>query len=214
MKSYAAETLEKLGVASHVGNKTEMPLKHYRELFAAADPKKLSARSGVPYNEADSVFEMAVFGCPIDVLWPEMDVVMASNGAKVPVDIQLLAARLILEGVLTAASGEFLSYAQVPNGTLYLDAFDRRCTIPLSKGFADAQDFSAKCEKLGCAPVEGGDAAFETEFMPGLFVRITYWEADEEFAASAKLLFSDNFPLAFTSEDMAVVGSTIAALLA
>ena len=32
------------------------------------------------------------------------------------------------------------------------------------------------------------------------------WEGDEEFPPSSQILFSDNFPVAFQAEDMAVVG--------
>lgn len=43
--------------------------------------------------------------------------------------------------------------------------------------------------------------------MPGLQVRLILWEGDDEFPPSAQILFSDNFPVAFTQgEDMAVVG--------
>ena len=43
--------------------------------------------------------------------------------------------------------------------------------------------------------------------MKGLFVRLILWAGDDEFPPSAQILFSDNFPAAFTQgEDMAVVG--------
>lgn len=32
------------------------------------------------------------------------------------------------------------------------------------------------------------------------------WAGDEEFPPSAQILFSDNFPLSFEAEDLAVVG--------
>jgi hypothetical protein len=31
------------------------------------------------------------------------------------------------------------------------------------------------------------------------------WAADDEFPASAQILFDDNFPSAFTAEDIAVI---------
>ena len=37
-------------------------------------------------------------------------------------------------------------------------------------------------------------------------VRFLLWAGDEEFPPSAQILFSDNFPLCFKAEDLAVVG--------
>ena len=35
------------------------------------------------------------------------------------------------------------------------------------------------------------------------------WEGDEEFPPSSQILFSDNFPISFQAEDMAVMGDVI-----
>ena len=35
------------------------------------------------------------------------------------------------------------------------------------------------------------------------------WEGDEEFPPSSQILFSDNFPVSFQAEDMAVMGDVI-----
>lgn len=37
-------------------------------------------------------------------------------------------------------------------------------------------------------------------------IRLSIWEGDNEFPASAQILFSDNFSAAFTAEDIAVAG--------
>ena len=61
-------------------------------------------------------------------------------------------------------------------------------------------------ERLGGKPVETGDAGYEFSFMEGLYMRFMIWAGDEEFPPSAQILFSDNFKLAFTAEDLAYVG--------
>ena len=40
------------------------------------------------------------------------------------------------------------------------------------------------------------------------FTRIL-WEGDDEFPPSSQILFSDNFPVSFQAEDMAVMGDVI-----
>ena len=62
-------------------------------------------------------------------------------------------------------------------------------------------------ERVGAQAISSGDVGYELEFMKGLFVRLILWAGDDEFPPSAQILFSDNFPAAFTQgEDMAVVG--------
>ena len=46
--------------------------------------------------------------------------------------------------------------------------------------------------------------------MPdGLFVRLILWEGDEEFPASAQILFSSNFSTAFETYDLAEIGGIL-----
>ena len=40
-------------------------------------------------------------------------------------------------------------------------------------------------------------------------MQLILWEGDEEFPPSSQILFSDNFPVSFQAEDMAVMGDVI-----
>ena len=61
-------------------------------------------------------------------------------------------------------------------------------------------------EKIGATPLEHGDIAYEFEVIDGFRVQMILWAGDDEFPPSSQILFSDNFPIAFQAEDMAVVG--------
>ena len=54
-----------------------------------------------------------------------------------------------------------------------------------------------------------GDISYEFEFLEGLHLCFILWEGDEEFPPSAQILFSDNFPMAFSAEDIAYVGDIV-----
>ena len=54
-----------------VNNKTERPLAHYRDLFAAADPVKMAAQSCADYSEQTKKFTVMVLGHPFFVSWPD-----------------------------------------------------------------------------------------------------------------------------------------------
>ena len=50
------------------------------------------------------------------------------------------------------------------------------------------------------------DAAYKFEFVKNVYVTFALWEGDEEFSATAQILFDANISSYFTVEDMAVVG--------
>ena len=54
-----------------------------------------------------------------------------------------------------------------------------------------------------------GDIAYEVEIFPEYKIQMILWEGDEEFPPSSQILFSDNFPVSFQAEDMAVMGDVI-----
>ena len=61
-------------------------------------------------------------------------------------------------------------------------------------------------EKIGGQKISMGDSGYKFEFMNDLHMYFILWAGDEDFPPSAQILFDDNFPLAFTAEDIAVVG--------
>jgi hypothetical protein len=121
----------------------------------------------------------------------------------------ILILRYLCEGRYVPAAGNQLSYNDVPWGTVYYRNFEGRCLKRLAYGFGpDLPGFRAVME----GPVirgekrPQGDAGYHFEFLNGLSLSVMLWAADEEFPPSAQILFDDNFPAAFTAEDMAVVG--------
>ena len=62
-------------------NKTEVPLEHYKEQFAAADPVSMAGKSGVEFK--DGAFRTVFLGRPVKLLWPEMDCFYLDDGTKI-----------------------------------------------------------------------------------------------------------------------------------
>ena len=189
-------------------NKTGAPLEHYCALFAAKNCGELSSRSGVQYNAGE--FHLSLLSRSVKVLWPGMELVDAESGSPLSASARILLGRLILEGTLAQSSGKFLAYSQLPWGSVYTAQFNARCVKRIAAVYGSAPEkLDEACAKLGGRRISGGDTAWELEFLPGLFIRVTLWQGDEEFPASAQVLFSDNFPAAFTAEDTAVVGDVL-----
>ncbi len=191
-----------------VDHKYGIPIEHYKTAFAAADPAEMSRRSGVAW--ADGSFSLTLLGRPVTLSWPDMTVRFADDGREAAQNTRILLSRLVLEGTLVGSGGRFLAYTEMPWGEIYAQQFRGRCILRLAGTYgADLAGFDAAAARVKGVRAKGGDRAWDVPFLPGLSVRLILWEGDEEFRASAQILFSDNFPSAFTAEDIAVAGDVI-----
>lgn len=195
-------------------NKTGVPLAHYKQQYAAADPLEMSGRTGIYWNADRGVFSFTLLGKEAECTWPELSLRLTASGQELKPAAAILIARYLTEGRAAVGTGAFLDYAELPWGQVYNRNFDGRCRKRLAGTFGDRLTvFAEACESAGGHPIKVGDCAYELQFLPGLWLRFIIWERDEEFPPSAQILFSDNFPHAFTAEDDCVVVETALSLL-
>ncbi len=136
-----------------------------------------------------------------------MEAELADSGTPLRPATRILLGRLLLEGTAVPSSGKLLAYSELPWGSVYQAQFNARCIRRLAATYGNSLSrFAAACETLGGEKTAGADAAYTLAFLPGLALRLSLWEGDEEFPATAQILFSDSFAAAFTAEDLAVVG--------
>ena len=199
-------------IDAHAGQMKAVPLAHYEELFAETDPGSMASRSGVSY-EGDNdggIFRFTLLGRNLSVAWPTLDVTYDDTGEKLPHSAQILLADLLLNRRIVPSTGKFVSYKEVPWGDHYYKAFEGRCLKRLAYMFKTSQEFETAAASAGGTHIpEGSGTTYEFDFLNGVLVRLTYWDADEEFPPGSQILFSDNAPLAFTAEDLAVVGDIV-----
>ena len=195
-----------------VNNKTENPIRIYQEKYRTMDPLQMAARCGIPYE--DGVFKILLMNRLVTLTFPEMET-FYENGAKTADNVRILLARYVMEGVQAESTGKMHSYPEMPWGPVYEVQFRGRCISRMAGTYGhNIPGFQEGMEKIGARKaltedgkyVSGADCAYDIPFLPKLTIRALIWAADEEFPASAQILFSDNFPLAFTAEDMAVIG--------
>lgn len=193
-------------------SKERVPYEHYMALYQDADPKEISSRVNVPYDEEHKSFTIEMMGTVYHVTYPEFEISHEENDKgfyplESMISAKILVARYLCEGCYAPAGGKYFTYREMPWGEVYYKQFQGRCIMRLAFGFGNkVQSFADVMERLGAKKLDSGDCSYELEFLKGLFVRFILWEGDEEFPPSAQILFSDNCPVAFQAEDMAVVG--------
>jgi hypothetical protein len=195
-------------------NKNGKPLEYYGKQFRSMEPEKMSARSGFPYDSEASAFRLRFLSRDVLLSYPEMELRYADGDSITAPSIRILLSRAVMEGMKKPHGGEYLAYAQVPWGEVYLRQFTGRCVTRLAFSFGNKPDaFDRACTALGGVAASGADRAYTIEFLDGLYLRLLLWEPDDEFPPSAQILFSDNFPAMYTAEDMAVVGDVLISAL-
>lgn len=190
-------------------NKEMVPFEHYLGLYEKIDPVEAAERCGVKYDAEKKSFTMRLMYVDYELTWPEFSIRsnVEDGFALKNTPAQILLIRYLLEGKASKGTGAFLPYREMPWGEVYLKPFTGRCVTRAAFTFGTRLEaFVTAMEKSPALPVKGGDAAYQIEIMPGYEVRIIVWEGDDEFPPNTQILFSDNFPQAFSAEDRTVVG--------
>ena len=192
-------------------NYRENPIKFYKEKLAGMNAEEVAARLGLE-RDGDWVFaeilgtryRIHIPSFEFECLTPEKKDYMANQGT------QVLMLHFLTESNFAKGNGKFLSFREYPSGDLYFKAFEGRCLKRLAFSYGSKIDaFKADCEALGAKKIDGGDAAYEIEFMPDLYVRMILWGPDDEFPPSSQMLFSDNWPLMLSAEGIAGLGDIV-----
>ena len=167
-------------------SKERMPWEHYTEEFSKADPAEIAGRLSLPYDEEKKELTLKFLESVYYISWPDFQVTHEEDDAG------------------------FYPLEEMHWGEVYLRQFDGRCIKRLAFTYGNRlKDFKEIMEHIHAVPVDHGDIAYQVEIFPGYVVQMILWEGDDEFPPSSQILFSDNFPVSFAAEDMAVMGDVI-----
>lgn len=204
---------DKLGYGKD--SKERLPWEHYLSQYQESDPKEIAARLGISYDEEQKYFTLKFLGTVYQISWPDFQVSHeADDMGFYPLETmtyaRTLTIRFLLNGAEASSTGKFKTYREMPWGEVYLRQFDGRCIKRLAFSYGNRiKDFQAIMEHMHCVPLKHGDIAYQLEIFPDYLVQMILWEGDDEFPPSSQILFSDNFPISFQAEDMAVMGDVI-----
>ena len=193
-------------------HKELVPFEHYTGLFEKLDPVEAAARCGVRYDAERQTFTVRLLYVDYEIAWPTFAIRSAvpDGFALTNLPAQMLIIRYLLEGRKSVGGGSFLPYREMPWGEVYLKPFTGRCLNRAAFTFGTRLDaFEKALETLPAIRLDKGDVSCQVEIMPGYDVRLIVWEGDDEFPPNSQILFSDNFPQAFSAEDRTVVGDIL-----
>ena len=201
----------------------EVSFEYHLKKYSEIDPVEASARTGLELNKEQSCFTIDVLGYRIYADFPVFNLRQGDDSQEpspcppktlTGFQMQVLAIRILTEGVSVPLTGNFKAYRELPWGDVYDQNFTGRCIKRFAYGFGFKPDIFAKAaEKLNGKRIDAGDIAYEFDFMGNIKCRFILWKPDDEFPPSAQILFSDNAVFMYNAEDLAVVGDIIISAL-
>ncbi|MDR0596409.1 MAG: DUF3786 domain-containing protein [Clostridiales Family XIII bacterium] len=199
------------------GQTTGRPIEHYTAIFASLDPREASARTGVPYDAGRREFTVTLMGAEYAVGWPgaEMEPKRGAEKFAFPIDPyeRILILRYLDEGRHIEPIGKYIAYNELPWGDVYGANFQgrviRRFLHEFGQDVGMVRKIMENIPLLKSLPEPKCDIGYGFVFMNGLPMKILIWEGDDEFPASAQLLYDETVVFGYTAEDVAVAGDIL-----
>ena len=188
-------------------------LEELRRHLSQLKPDDLAQKSGAVYRQNSpetGEFELPLWSETIYLTYPGFDI-RFKIGDKPP---NLAQQALILYYLQTAdgtpPARKYISFAELPNGRFYNQAFQGYTGRALWRIFQDDHDaFKKVALQNGGSPVPIGDAAFSFQVLPRVNLLAMMWQGDEDFPSSYQILFDASVSHYLPTDACAIAGSML-----
>lgn len=180
---------------------------YYVSEYQNEDPFRIANRVGVPYHYTEQEFHISVMGRGYAVKFPDFairclegeDIYDLAESGK----FRVLLLRFLLYGTVFEANGDFRLFRELPSGDRLSRKFEEQCVKKMENRYGRVlQVFEAIMEKMNAVRIYGADISYEMEFLEGLYIRFLFQAGSESLLPKLQILFSSNFPAAFSAEDL------------
>jgi len=173
----------------------------------------LAERTGATFHVLDpgrGEFSLSLFDSLLAVSFPEL-VAFEKRDHPFPPYIQALVIYYFHTADGAPLAGEWISFADLPDGRIYDPAFQGYSGNEVVKAFGlDVERFRRACEQAGGRPENLGDAAYSFQALPRLPLLVNFWCGDEDFPSTCKILFDRSIGHYLPTDVAAILGGMLA----
>lgn len=184
-----------------------------RQSLRLAAPEALAARVDARHlapGPGRDELHLAWWGAPITITCPDMTAISA-QGDSLPAPVQALLLYHLNVSDGAPPTGRWVSFADLPDGRMYAQAFQGYSGNALVKAFdPNVDNFSRAARASGGQPVDVGDAAFAFLPLPRVPLLVTYWLGDDDFPSACKVLFDETATRHLPVDVCAILGGMLA----
>ena len=175
------------------------------------DPEVLASLSGAVTGrdkESRRTLVLKALNQKVSITWPDLTFVSEKPEEEIPIQQQILYLHYLCGAWSSKgakATGEWISFQEIPDGRFYMDAFQRRAKNPMVMTFGEKPDLLLKVatELYGAVPFNQGDVSVVVTALPLVPVALILWKGDEEFPPEGNILFDRSVIGVLSAEDVA-----------
>lgn len=178
-----------------------------RDRLAAADLEEQCRRSDSELKSEGNSTTVTVqyLNQPYVVKFPETTV-FPTDTTELPFREQILILHYLAQAKGTAATGDLITFRDLPGGVVYFPTFSKRTMEPLTKHFGREPELLVKAShSLGAQTSDMADTAVTINAFARVPITLLLWHGDEELAPQMNLLFDANITDYLESEDVTVL---------
>jgi hypothetical protein len=184
-----------------------------REALQGVPVNLLTERTGANYQAIGpgrGEFRLSLVGAPIVITHPDYRIIDA-NDDELPHFYQAMLMYYFNSPNAVPATGKWISFADLPDGRVYDSAFQGNTGNLLVKTFGvDIEPLGKACTSLEGISLSGfGDAAYIIQALPRIPMMVNYWQGDEDFPSTCKLLFDETVSYYLPTEACAILGGML-----
>ena len=186
-------------------------IEELRQQVSLVDPNILAEKteSEIYYNDDGGVeFSLELWGQAVRLPYRKLEAYDLKTGAVLPLIDQTMLLYYFSFASGQPLSGRWISFADLPDGRFYNQAFQGYTGRALVQHFGDqGERFSTAADNLGGSSYPLGSAAYVFLALPRVRLMVVFWQGDEDFPSSFQVLFdalaSDYLP----TDAYAILGS-------
>ena len=172
------------------------------------DPREFAARAGVEFSAG--VLRVKFYGETHIITFPELTVRIEATGKECGLNRSSMFFYYLLTADGAPLADKWLAFRELPGGMFYHQAYQGYSGDRLAKAIDNRVSvFERAAKTLGGIKLDVGDAAFAFDALPRVRVAAVYYAGDEDFPASANVLFDASAIHYLPTDALGGVGSTL-----
>ena len=178
--------------------------------LSQADPKNICLNSAVIFNREQNSFILPYLNKKYLVNHRNGEVKSVVDGRGVSIQMQILFLHYLSQAQGSELQEKWITFKELPGGQIYVEPYQNRTIRPLLKYFGEKPEkFAELAIELGGKASSFGDISMIMRPLPRVPIMFVLWEGDEEFPASANILYDAVAPDYLPTEDYALLPGLI-----
>ena len=184
-----------------------------REELRGKDPRDMAYKCGTEF--ADGLFRVKFYGETHAITFPDLIARVEATGKECGLNRSAMFFYYLLTADGSPLLGKWIAFRDLPGGMFYHQAYQGYSGDRLAKAIDNRIGvFERAARNLGGMKLDLGDAAFAFDALPRVRVAAVYYAGDEDFPATASVLFDASASHYMPTDALAGVGSALVDRLA